>query len=87
MTLVLDAESGELLHLFEGKKKASLDAFFGAADPGAEIDHQAACIERARAYRASIEERLPGVAIVNHSRSEEVLSVATAFFREVVRMV
>ena len=64
VTLVLDAESGELLHLFEGKKKASLDAFFARLTPAQKSTIQAACIDRAGAYRASIEEHLPGAAIV-----------------------
>lgn len=64
VTLVLNARTGELLHLHEGKKKASLEAFFDKLTPEQKASIQAVCIDRNGAYRAVIEERLPQAEIV-----------------------
>ena len=64
VTLVLNAKTGELLHLHEGKKKASLEAFFDKLSPEQKASIKAVCIDRSGAFRAVIEERLPQAQIV-----------------------
>ena len=64
VTLVLNARTGELLHLHEGKKKASLEAFFERLTPEQKASIKAVCIDRNGAFRAVIEERLPQAEIV-----------------------
>lgn len=63
VTVVLNGETGELLHCEEGKKKESLTSFFeNLSDPqkqGVEV----ACIDRAGAYLASLTESLPDTKI------------------------
>src|SRR5690606_13464017 len=57
-------ETGELLHMSEGKKKQSLEEFFDKLDGGQKSSIKAACIDRNGAYAAVIEEQLPGAEIV-----------------------
>ena len=64
VTLVLNADTGELLHLHEGKKKASLEAFFERLNDEQKASIKAVCIDRNGAYRAVIDEQLPNAAIV-----------------------
>lgn len=64
VTLVINAKTGELLHLHEGKKKASLEAFFGKLTPQQKATIQAVCIDRNGAFRAVIQEHLPQAEIV-----------------------
>jgi transposase len=64
VTLVLNAETGELLHMSEGKKKASLEAFFDKLSDQQKSTIKAACIDRNGAYAAVIEEQLPEADIV-----------------------
>jgi transposase len=64
VTLVLNAETGELLHMMEGKKKESLSAFFDNLNPEQKASIKAVCIDRSGAYAASIEEHLPHAQIV-----------------------
>ena len=64
VTLVLNARTGELLHLHEGKKKASLEAFFEKLSSEQKASIQAVCIDRNGAYRSVIDEQLPGAEIV-----------------------
>jgi transposase len=64
VTLVLNAETGELLHMSEGKKKKSLEEFFDKLDDRQKSSIKAACIDRNGAYASVIEEQLPGAEIV-----------------------
>lgn len=64
VTLVLNAETGELLHMMEGKKKESLSAFFDKLNPAQKASIEAVCIDRNGAYAAAIEEGLPHAQIV-----------------------
>ncbi len=64
VTLVLNGDTGELLHLHEGKKKASLEVFFERLSDEQKASIKAVCIDRSGAYRAVIEEQLPDAEIV-----------------------
>ena len=64
VTVVLDADTGELLHLHEGKKRASLAAFFDKLSASQKASIKAVCVDRNGAYRSAIEEQLPEADIV-----------------------
>jgi len=64
VTLVINAKTGELLHMFEGKKKESLSAFFDKLTDDQKASIGAACIDRNGAYAAVIRESLPWADIV-----------------------
>ena len=64
VTVVLNGETGELLHLHEGKKIASLKAFFDKLTPAQKACIQAVCIDRAGAYLECVEAELPHVDLV-----------------------
>jgi len=64
VTLVLNGDTGELLHLHEGKKKASLEVFFERLNDEQKASIKAVCIDRNGAYRAVIDEQLPDADIV-----------------------
>lgn len=64
VTLVMNGDTGELLHMAEGKKKASLLAFFDKLDEDQKASIEAVCIDRGGAYKAAVKEQLPKAAIV-----------------------
>lgn len=64
VTVVLNGETGELLHLHEGKKKASLKAFFDKLTAAQKACIQAVCVDRAGAYLECIKAELPHVELV-----------------------
>ncbi len=64
VTVVLNGETGELLHLKEGRKKETLKAFFDMLTDEQKASIQAVCVDRLGAYVACIEEQLPGAEIV-----------------------
>ena len=64
VTLVLDADTGELLHMHEGKKRESLGAFFAELTEEQRRRIEAVCIDRAGSYKSAVEEWLPDAEIV-----------------------
>jgi len=64
VTLVLNAATGELLHMAEGKKKESLEAFFALLSEAQKATIKAVCIDRNGAYGAVVAEALPGAEVV-----------------------
>lgn len=64
VTLVLNAETGELLFMTEGKKKESLASFFESLTEEQRASIKAVCIDRNGAYAAAIKEHLPEAEIV-----------------------
>lgn len=64
VTVVLNGETGELLHLKEGRKKKTLKAFFDTLTDEQKATIQAVCVDRLGAYVACIEEEVPGAEIV-----------------------
>ncbi len=64
ITVVINGESGEVLHIAEGKKKASLETFFQKLSPEQIDNIQAVGIDRAGAYKAVIQDYAPNAEIV-----------------------
>lgn len=64
VTVVLNAETGELLHMVESKKKAALASFFEKLTDEQKATIKAVCIDRNGAYAAAITEHLPRAEIV-----------------------
>lgn len=64
VTVVLNADTGELLHMDEGKKQSSLDSFFNQLNDMQKSSIQAVGMDRGGAYRRSVKENLPNAAIV-----------------------
>ena len=64
VTVVINADSGELLHMHEGKKKESLDAFFEKLTLKQRSSIQAVGMDRAGSYKKSVEQYLAHADIV-----------------------
>jgi len=64
ITVVINGETGEVLHLAEGKKKTSLESFFLKLSPAQTKKIKAAGIDRSGAYKAVIEQYAPHAQIV-----------------------
>ena len=64
VTLVLNRETGELLHMAEGKKKARLESFFEKLTEEQNASTEAVCIDRAGSYQSVVGDQIPKAAIV-----------------------
>ena len=64
VTIVINADNGELLHMYGGKKKESLDAFFEKLTAKQRSSVQAVGMDRAGSYKKSVEQYLPHADIV-----------------------
>jgi transposase len=64
VTLVLNADTGELLHMDEGKKQSSLDSFLTTLTDEQKSTIQAVGMDRGGAYQRSVKENLPNADIV-----------------------
>ena len=64
LTVVLNADTGEVLHLAEGKRKSSLAGFFQKLTPAQRDSIDAVGIDRHGAYRAVVEQEIPKAQIV-----------------------
>jgi transposase len=64
VTLVMNGQTGELLHLAEGKKKASLQSFFDKLSNEQKQRIVAVGMDRAGAYREVVKAELPDADIV-----------------------
>lgn len=64
VTLVLDGETGDLLHLAPGKKKESLQSFFDKLDDTGKSGILCVCIDRAGQYKSVVEKNCPHAVIV-----------------------
>lgn len=64
VTVVINADTGELLYMAEGRKKETLAAFFEQLTAEQRASIEAVGIDRSGAYQAAIEEYLPGAEIV-----------------------
>ena len=64
VTIVLNAETGELLHMAEGKKKASLMEFYETLSTKQRASIVAVCTDRSGAYVEATREALPQAEIV-----------------------
>ena len=59
LTVVLDADTGEVLHLAEGKRKASLQGFFDKLTLKQKKSIKVVGIDRAGAYKAVMDKEIP----------------------------
>ncbi|MCP4592426.1 MAG: ISL3 family transposase [bacterium] len=64
VTLVMNGQTGELLHMAEGKKKASLQSFFDKLSKEQKQRIVAVGMDRAGAYRTVVQAELPDADIV-----------------------
>lgn len=64
VTVVLNGDTGELLHMAEGKKREALDSFFEKLTEAQRASIVAVGIDRGGAYQASVEAWLPQADIV-----------------------
>jgi len=60
ITIVLNARTGELLHLAEGRTKESLESFCAKLSPAQKASIVAVGMDRSGPYRAVVKEQLPG---------------------------
>ena len=64
VTCVLNAATGELLHMGEGKKKESLTGFLDQLSKEQKATIEVACIDRAGSYKAALAQSLPGAKVI-----------------------
>lgn len=64
VTVVINGDNGDVLHLAEGKKKESLEGFFKKLNPEQIANIQAVGMDRAGAYKSVVLEYAPNTAIV-----------------------
>ena len=64
VTIILNGETGELLHMQEGRKKESVEAFFEQLTAEQRAGIVAVGIDRSGAYQAAVEKWLPNADIV-----------------------
>ena len=64
LTVVLNADTGEVLHLAEGKKKTSLEGFFEKLSTEQKASIQAVGIDRSGSYQSVVKEQIPDAKIV-----------------------
>lgn len=64
LTVVLNAETGEVLHLAEGKRKSSLEGFFEKLSAQQKASIKAVGIDRSGAYQSVVQEQIPEADIV-----------------------
>lgn len=77
VTVVINARTGELLHMDDGKKKESLASFFAKLTEEQKASIKAVCIDRNGAYRAVIDEQLPRAEVV-HDRFHLMMNLNAA---------
>ncbi len=77
VTVVINGRTGELLHMAEGKKKASLASFLDLLSAEQKASVRAVCIDRNGAYRAVLNELLPDAEVV-HDRFHIVANLNAA---------
>lgn len=77
VTIILNGETGELLHMAEGRKKESVESFFEKLTPEQRASIKAVGIDRSGAYQAAIETYLPAADIV-YDRFHLVMNVNQA---------
>lgn len=64
LTVVLNAETGEVLHLAEGKRKTSLEGFFNKLSSEQKATIKAVGIDRSGSYQSVVKEQIPDADIV-----------------------
>lgn len=64
VTVVLNADTGELLHMAEGRKKESIEVFFEELSESQRASIEAVGIDRSGAYQSAVERYLPDASVV-----------------------
>jgi transposase len=64
VTVVLNADTGELLHMHEGKKGESLSIFLRSLSKEQKVSIEAVGMDRGGAYKCAVEQHLPDAEIV-----------------------
>ena len=64
VTLVMNGDNGELLHMAEGRKKASLESFFNKLSHAQKASIVAVAMDRAGIYRSVVKAELPHADVV-----------------------
>ena len=64
LTVVLNADTGEVLHLAEGKRKSSLEGFFEKLSSEQKATIKAVGIDRSGSYQSVVKEQIPNAHIV-----------------------
>jgi len=64
LTVVLNANTGEVLHLAEGKRKSSLEVFFEKLSAQQKANIKAVGIDRSGSYQSVVKEQIPDAEIV-----------------------
>jgi len=64
ITVVLNGEDGDLLHMAEGKKKKALTSFFDKLTEEQKDSIEAVAMDRGGAYKAAVEQEIPHADIV-----------------------
>ena len=64
VTVILNGDTGELLHMVEGRKKESVTSFLEKLNSSQKATIQAVGIDRAGSYQAAVQEYLPNADIV-----------------------
>jgi transposase len=64
LTVVLNAKTGEVLHLAEGKRKSSLEGFFKKLSSEQKANIKAVGIDRSGSYQSVVKEQIPEADIV-----------------------
>lgn len=77
VTIILDGETGELLHMREGRKKECVESFFERLTEEQRAGITAVGIDRSGAYQAAVEAWLPNADIV-YDRFHLVMNVNQA---------
>lgn len=77
VTVILDGETGELLHMQEGRKKECVESFFEQLTEQQRAGVEAVGIDRSGAYQAAVEAWLPNAEIV-YDRFHLVMNVNQA---------
>ena len=77
MTVILNGETGELLHMQEGRKKECVESFFVQLTDEQRAGIEAVGIDRSGAYQAAVEAWLPNADIV-YDRFHLVMNVNQA---------
>ena len=77
VTVVLNGDTGELLHMAKGKKRESLESFFEQLDTSQKQKIEVVGIDRAGSYQAAVTQHLSDAAIV-YDRFHLVMNVNQA---------
>jgi len=77
VTIILNGDTGELLHMQEGRKKDSVESFFAKLTPEQKASIVAVGIDRSGAYQTAVETHLPNADIV-YDRFHLVMNVNQA---------